>query len=63
MKTVSIMPMVNGRKRPDLHHMREAGDDLPDAEVGEIIGDCLRGMLAEGIQAGAEQITLEVKIF
>lgn len=39
---LSLMPTVNGRRRPDLHRMPGISPNPSDEEIGEVLGDCLR---------------------
>ena len=63
MRSVSIMPIVDGQRAPDYLHMRDVSDELPDHEVGEAIGDCLRNLQTGGVFVGDNQVELSVKLF
>lgn len=60
---ISIMPTINGRRRADLHALPTVGPDMPDAEVGEVLGDYLRSLQDVDIHVGADSIELELRIY
>lgn len=58
---ISIMPTIDGRRRPDLHRCPTVSDDLPDEQVGEIMGDFLRNLGDHGIQVGPNMVELNIR--
>lgn len=60
-RTITIMPTVDGRRMPELHHMDDVPLPMTDADLGRVVGDCLRGLAAQGIEPGPEMVTLDVR--
>jgi len=60
-RTITIMPMVDGRKRPDLHHIDDVPMPLSDADLGRVMGDCMRRLAQDEIEPGANLVTLDVR--
>lgn len=58
---ISIMPTIDGRRRPDFYHSATMTTDLPDEAMGEAIGDCMRAIWKEGFDPVLHQVSLEVK--
>jgi hypothetical protein len=60
-RTITVMPTVNDRRRADLHHMDDVTLPMTDADVGRVLGECLRRLAEEGIEPGSDLVTLDVR--
>lgn len=60
-RTITIMPTVDGRRMAELHHMDDVPLPMTDAEIGRVVGDCLRRLAASGFEPGPELVTLDVR--
>ncbi len=60
-RSISIMPTVDGRRMPDMHHIDQVPAELSDEAVGQVVGDCLRILAGHGITPDENIVTLEMK--
>lgn len=61
--TISIMPTINGIRRPDLYATPTVKLDMPDEEVGEVMGDFFRTMQSKGVDMQGDLIELQLRIY
>jgi len=60
-RTITVMPTVNDRRRADLHHIDRVALPVADADLGRVMGDCLRLLASQGIEPGPDLVTLDVR--
>lgn len=60
-RSVSIMPTVDDRRRPDLHFIDTVSPQMTDGEIGRVVEGCMAGLRANGITPDENMLTLEVK--
>lgn len=61
--TLSILPIISGQRRYEMVAVPTVGSDMPDAEVGEVIGDFLRSLQDIDVHVGQDDLRLEIRIY